>query len=241
MEFGLTADMSGFAAQMEAVARDQVPFAIALGLTWTAKDVLAAETRTIRQVFDRPTPFSVNAFQIYPATKTKLVASVGQKGLGGGNNARHWFDPEVHGGPRVHKAFERHLIAVGAMPSDRWAMPTRVCPKDAYGNVRGSIYMQILSDLGAQVVDVWQNATARSRKRNKRERFFLIKGSSGTPIAIAIRKGSYVTSYFMFVRRAPNYKKRFPFFEVGQSVGETVSLSNFRRAFATALRSRRAR
>jgi hypothetical protein len=233
--------MSAFAAQMDAVASDQIPFAIALGLTWTAKDVLAAEKRTIRQVFDRPTPFSVNAFQILPATKTTLVASVEQKAGAGSNNARHWFNPQVFGGPRVHKAFERHLIAVGAMPSDRFAMPTRVCPKDAYGNVRGSVYMQILSDVGAQAVDIWQNATINSRKRNKRERFFVMRAASGTPLAIAKRKGSYVTSYFMFVRRAPNYKKRFPFFEVGQSVGDVVSATNFRRAFAYALSTRRRR
>lgn len=237
MDFGVKADLSGLSESMSAVAHDQIPYATALALTWTAKDVLAAEKRTMGQVFDRPTPFSKNAFQIVPATKTRLVASVVQKTATGTSHPRNWFIPQVFGGARRHKAFERHLIAVGAMPSNLYAVPSRACPKDAYGNVRGSVIMQILSDLGAQVVDVWQNASARSRRRNRRERFFLLKASN-TPLAIAINKGGRPVIYFNYVR-SPNYQKRFPFYEVGRSVGEALAATNFRKAFATAIASRR--
>lgn len=237
VEFGVNANLADVSAKMAKVASDQIPFAMALALTWTAKDALAAEKRTIEQVFDRPTPFSKNAFQLVPATKTHLVAAVVQKFASGTSHPRNWFNPNVYGGVRRHKAFERHLIAVGAMPSNLFAVPSRACPKDAYGNVRGSVIMQILSDLGAQAVDVWQNASARSRRRNRRERFFLLKASN-TPLAIAINKGGRPVIYFNYVR-TPNYRKRFPFYEVGHAVGEAVAVTNFRRAFATAMASRR--
>ncbi len=237
MEFGVNADMSGLSASMSALAHDQIPFATALALTWTAKDALAAEKRTIERVFDRPTPFSKNAFQLVPATKTSLVASVEQKPAIGSQNARQWFKPQVFGGARKHKAFERHLIAVGAMPSNLFAVPTRNCPRDAYGNIRASIIMQILSDLGAHAVDPWQNASARSRRRNKRERFYLLKVSD-RPLAIAINKGGKGVVYIVYVR-TPNYRKRFPFYEVGRAVGETMAAVNFRKAFATAIAGRR--
>ncbi|MCM5560303.1 hypothetical protein [Pleomorphomonas sp. JP5] len=237
MEFEIRANMADVSARLASVASEQIPFATALALTWTAKDVLAAEKRTMGQVFDRPTPFSKNAFQVVPATKTRLVASVVQKTATGTSHPRNWFNPQVHGGTRRHKAFERHLIAVGAMPSNLYAVPSRACPKDAYGNVRGSVIMQILSDLGAQAVDVWQNASARSRRRNRRERFFLLKASN-TPLAIAINKGGRLVVYFNYVR-TPNYRKRFPFYEVGQSVGEALAATNFRKAFTTAIASRR--
>jgi hypothetical protein len=237
MDFGVKADMAGLSASMSAVARDQLPFAMALALTWTAKDALAAEKRTIERVFDRPTPFSRNAFQLVPATKTRLVASVEQKPAIGSRNARQWLKPQVFGGPRKHKAFERHLIAVGAMPSNLFAVPTRSCPRDAYGNIRGSIIMQILSDLGAHAVDPWQNASAWSRRRNKRERFYLLRAGN-TPLAIAINKGGKGVVYVVYVR-TPNYRKRFPFFEVGRAVGEAMAAVNFRKAFATAIASRR--
>lgn len=237
MEIGVQTNMADVSAKLASVASDQIPFATALALTWTAKDVLAAEKRTIGQVFDRPTPFSKNAFQVVPATKTRLVASVVQKTATGTSHPRNWFTPQVFGGARRHKTFERHLIAVGAMPSNLFAVPSRACPKDAYGNVRGSVIMQILTDLGAQVVDVWQNASARSRRRNRRERFFLLKASN-TPLAIAINKGGRPVIYFNFVR-SPNYRKRFPFYEVGRSVGGALAATNFRKAFATAIASRR--
>lgn len=239
MEFGLNTNIAEVSARMDEVARDQIPFAMALALTWTAKDALAAEKRTIQQVFDRPTPFSVNAFQLIPATKEHLVASVQQKFASGTSHPRNWFNPQVMGGSRKHKAFEKHLIASGAMPANLFAVPSRACPKDAYGNVRGSVIMQILSDLGSQMVDRWQNASARSRRRNRRERFYLLKASN-TPLAIAINKNGRPVIYFNYVR-SPTYRKRFPFYEVGHSVGEAVSVSNFRRAFATAMASRRRR
>ncbi|MFL9926012.1 hypothetical protein PQR62_17175 [Herbaspirillum lusitanum] len=54
----------------------QIPFAAAKGLTATAKDAQGKLTSALPNQLDRPTPFTMKAFGIEPATKQKLYAKV---------------------------------------------------------------------------------------------------------------------------------------------------------------------
>jgi hypothetical protein len=58
------------------IAKKQLPFAIAKGLTDTAKEARGVLTQALPRQLDRPTPFTMRAFAITPATKTKLYAKV---------------------------------------------------------------------------------------------------------------------------------------------------------------------
>ncbi|WP_431477803.1 hypothetical protein [Massilia eburnea] len=58
------------------IAKKQLPFAVAKGLTATAKDVQGKLAQALTQHIDRPTPFTLRAFAVTPATKSKPYASV---------------------------------------------------------------------------------------------------------------------------------------------------------------------
>jgi len=70
-----TISIAGAEAKLADLGR-QAPFALALALTSLARDVAAAEEAEIGQAFDRPTPFTMRAVGIAPATKLLPVASV---------------------------------------------------------------------------------------------------------------------------------------------------------------------
>jgi hypothetical protein len=58
------------------IARKQIPFATARALTTTANLVQARITRELPTIFDRPTPFTMRAIGVTPATKTNQTAVV---------------------------------------------------------------------------------------------------------------------------------------------------------------------
>jgi hypothetical protein len=64
------------ARDVDARFKSQIPFASALALTRTTQDVQREETATLPRVFDRPTPFTMNAIAIKAATKAILTATV---------------------------------------------------------------------------------------------------------------------------------------------------------------------
>lgn len=62
--------------RLQAMAGDQVPFAIALGLTRTAQEASRELAVEMPKHLDSPTPFTLRAFAVERATKQGLVARV---------------------------------------------------------------------------------------------------------------------------------------------------------------------
>lgn len=85
----------------------QIPFAVAKGLTQTAKDVQRAETEAINKDFDRPTPFTQRAVGIAPATKLSQAARVFLKDI-----QAQYLGIQVEGGTRLPK--RRALVLPGS-------------------------------------------------------------------------------------------------------------------------------
>jgi hypothetical protein len=212
--------------------RQDHPFAVAYGLTKTAQDIKVAEIDVMKNVFDRPTRFTLNALFVKPATKTDLTAVVEFKEGFGSVPAWRYLGPQVAGGSRSTKSGERRLIEAGIMKSSEVIVPGQGIKRDAYGNVPGSIMNRILSDLGARA-DKAQNTTAKSRKRNagrNRGRYLVLRpgGVQGWPRSDRdVHPGIYhqpaggrgIIPVLMFVAH-PRYQKRFPFYEVAQRVAD---------------------
>jgi hypothetical protein len=242
--FRVETDVGALANRLDNVGASQVPFATAVALTRTAAAVRRAEQDEMRRVFDRPTPFSLNAFEVRPATKTKPVAEVAQKYATGTSKPRHWFDPQVYGGTRLPKGFERLLSSrLGLPPMSTWYVPDIGAQLDAHGNMSRGQIVQILSDLGAQR-DVAQNTTGRSRRRRRRARYFVMRtggsyGGKGRPVAICLRDGPVVWTVLAIVAKPPTYEPRFDFFGVAEKVSAERFPVEFDRAFAAAVRTAR--
>lgn len=74
--FGVRSNARAFERSLNDTARRQLPFALAKGLTATAKRVQKAEPARLERVLDRPTPFTKRGAAVRPARKRQLTASV---------------------------------------------------------------------------------------------------------------------------------------------------------------------
>ncbi len=211
-------------------AGNQLPFATALALTRTAEVVKLKERDEMRRVFRSPTPYTLNSLFMKPATKSKLEAWVWVKDESvKGTPATKYLLPQIQGGGRNVKRFERLMQARGYMASNEYVVPGQGAQLDAYGNLNRGQLQRILAQLQASF-DPLQRETATSRKRNARRRTrggrYFVGGSPGRGRHLArgiwerltTGFGSGVRPVLLFVRQ-PRYAPRFKFFEVAERVG----------------------
>jgi hypothetical protein len=212
-------------------------YATNFALNKTAAAVKQAELSAIRQVFDRPTPYTLNALQLTPSTQDNQTATVWFKG-----RAKHYLEPQVYGGSRDLRAFESHLQAVGVMPAGTYAVIPRASSWaariDAYGNLANGLIVQLLSYFSAS--ELWaghtSNTTAKGKaKRAKVERtqdghvriggmvYFISTGQEHTRHlhpGIWAKKGihgSNIAPVLLFVKHV-SYKQRLDFFGIGRRI-----------------------
>jgi hypothetical protein len=206
------------------VHRRHIPFAAIYAATLTAREVKTHEQSVMRRVFDRPTPYTLNALATKPATKAAPVASVEFKEFGG-TPAKRFLNPEIHGGARSMKSFERQM-------GGQFYAPGKGAVLNAYGNIAGSVYRRMLSQLMASTnADANASGSRRSKKKRKSDAYFVTKRGG-----IMQRKGSDVKLVLVPIR-APNYRKLFPFYDEAKQVVAARYPDNFvtalNRAIAT--------
>ncbi len=231
MTLSVTSNMPEVLDRFDKVGTRQLPFALAVALTRTALDVRTAEVAKMRQVFDRPTPYTLGAFQVRPATKANLVAVVEQKQQAG---RRDYLKREAIGGSRASTALERLLavklpyagVLTAILPADNARL-------DQYGNWSNGQRNEVLAAVGA-MRDSTSNRTARSLKRKKNPSKFFIP-TSGLPPAIYERTGrGQLKVILAFTAVAPTYQPRFPFYQVAEDTAQAVFQSHLSAAFARA-------
>lgn len=132
----------------------------------TGKAVKEEIVAEMKRVFDKPTRYTLNSLQFHPAKGT-LEAKVGFKEPD--RMLQHYLVPQVDGGPRKLKGFERG-IAVGRTIPGKFA---RMTPE---GNVSTGQIRQIMSVLGKAETSAGfsANLTARSARRNMRARDYVL-------------------------------------------------------------------
>lgn len=236
------------------VARQQ-DFATAVALTRTARRVADAVKVEMQRVFDRPTPYALNAIRVRPATRGDLTALVDfREGAGKGVAADKFLGPEVFGGGRNRKRSENALARAGLLPG-QFTVPGAAAELDAFGNMSRGFTVKLLSNLSALGEEGYRaNATDRSRARTARvgtsdkgykkvfgKIYFVSKGPGSQVrgrqqhLAAGVWEksgthGADVKPVLMFTE-APTYTPRLPFYETAEEVFST----SFDGEFTTAL------
>lgn len=232
--FTLTTNAPEMDRALRAIATRQLPFAISRTLNDTAADVRKAEVAAMQRVFDRPTPFTLSAFQIKPSTKDNLVAVVEQKQQAG---RRDFLTREAEGGPRKATALEsllRTKLAYGGILTA--ILPADNARLDRYGNWSSGQRNEVLSAIGA-MRDSTSNRSAASLKRKKSPSKYFIP-TSGLPAAVYERTaGGQLKVILAFTAKAPTYTARFPFQQVAQDTAQAQLPQHFARRFAEAMAS----
>lgn len=151
------------------VQAKQVPFATSLAINRTAQLVKEAEVREMERVFDRPKPWTLNSLYLKPSTKQSLVAKVWLKdeSAGSGNPASKYLAPQISGGDRGEKKFERALRFLNVLPAGMRAVPGNGADMDAFGNQSQGQIRQILSYFRAAELTSGYSSNTTAKRREK--------------------------------------------------------------------------
>lgn len=217
--------------------RKQMPFALAKGITDTAKDVKAALQKEIKRVFDSPTRFTINSIYIVPAKKGIYIAFVGIKG-----DRNSYLYPQSRGGRRNLKRSEASLQSTGKMTKGLHIMPGEAIRLNKFGNITKGKMTKIMSVVKGHR-DKTQNTTARSKKRNKSlpNLFVAKKGNRRTQhlqpgIYQRTKKG--VKPILIYAQES-KYHVLFRFFDVAQKVTNRNLMRNVDKAMKHAIATAR--
>ena len=216
MQISVKAKTDGLKRWMNDEQKKKFPKVLSQTLNAVAFDAKYQNKTEIAKVFDNPVAATRNATWVNKSTPKKLFAEVKIKSkdeVGWNVTPNMWLQPQVDGGERVHKSYEKALIARGIMNPNQFTVVTGKQNKN--GNITGGRVMKILSQLGAAEKYAGYNAneTDASRKRagSRRERYVAIN-RGGRPIGIFVRRGKNLENVLAFVNNPPMYRERFDFY-----------------------------
>ena len=244
----VTFDMSSVDRWASTVFPEQVAYAQAVGLTKTAQKVKAAQSQEMRNVFDRPTRFTLNSVFMRPATKQRKYSEVWLKDTGDAA-AAEYLKPQITGGKRPIKRFERRLQEANVLKAGWVAVPGKGARLNAHGNMSPAQLVTLMSVLRAHL-DSNQNTTDRSRNRAAKagkSRDYFVSGPNHAakapnggrlPFGVYQRVGRRIQSILFFAPSA-SYKKRYDFIKTAMDVVDRNIRNDFIDALHNAMGSRR--
>lgn len=259
-------DTSQLQQRLQDQVGNQLPYAGSLALNNIAGNVRTALIGKMGDVFDRPTPYTLNSLYVKRATKQNLEAQVRFKdATSKGTPASKYLSPEVTGGARSVKRFERALSSnIGRLQEvmsrlgvTNYFVPGSGAQLDGYGNMVRGQFAQILSQLGGQN-DRYANETPVSRDRREgkakgarkvraraKPRYF-IAGlyrarhlAPGIWIRVPFAHGWAIKPVLLEAKSAPGYEPRLPFFETAEAVFDATAADEMQKALVVALGSAR--
>lgn len=127
---------------------------------WAETDV----RREMRQVFDRPVPFTLRSLRVFYASARKPEAVLWFKQRSQDAD-KLWARPQISGGPRDMKPMELRLQRIGVLPQGWFIMPGDAAPLDAYGNMSAGEISRILNVLGSYTESGFNKANIKTRER----------------------------------------------------------------------------
>lgn len=151
----------------------------------TARTGRQAVYDAMRRVFDRPTPYALQALKLQESQPgAELAAAVMVKGRqdvsGSGIPAQSFLRAEIQGGARRWKRFEVALLKAGHLPRGWYAVPGKGARLDQWGNMSRGQVVQVMSYLqlfgvarpargerAARAAGYRANSTEKSRARLK--------------------------------------------------------------------------
>lgn len=247
--------------------RSQLPFATMQAINEVAFEVSKSWEAEAKRALDRPSPTTQRAVVYKKATRENLEAQILIRDRAGkGTPPAQYLRPQVLGGTRRAKGLERGLQRAGLLFGNERAILGRGAPTDAYGNIRGGVVQQILSQVGGQF-DAYANETRRSKQRNlrrgtrraavaaKNRQFFVVRGAGsrgytvnrdGSTTQSRLRPGIYqriesqrggtVRPVFIFARGA-KYGVRYDILPLAQREATQRLPAAFERQLARAVRT----
>jgi hypothetical protein len=243
--------------QVAFLQRRHIPFATAKALTEIAITASKKVRRDMTQVLDRPTSYTLNSLRAEKATSDKLVSRVwvrSKRDAGNGNAPESFVLPNVAGGSRKMKRFEKAFIARRIMDVGSYAVAGSGLQLDAHGNIPSSVIRQILSYFGAAqtasgyIANMSLKTKERMAKGTRKKygvTYFIagagLKGGGGGKLFPGIYKriatgfGYAIKPIIMFVKRQPTYRQRLDMHGIVRNTLDAELAYEFERAMQQAV------
>lgn len=228
LQIGIKSDVDKLIKKFDDLANRQIPFATSLALNNTAKIAKDSLYNTMQRVFHNPKPYTLNSLFIDRSTKRDLRVTVGHKK---GSPVNQYLQPEIFGGLRQYKEFERLLNKGYAL------VPGQGLKLDVYGNPNRAQLKQIVqalrgnSSAGNQGIFVIYPGAASHLRPGVYQRY-------GRTIKVRGRTGSKTASQFggvvkalMLFHSTPVYHQAYDFYGVIERTFE----AEFGKQFAYAM------
>ena len=217
--FKVSLDPSDLIKRIEYVNRKQIPAATARALNTTVGYAQRAVQNEMIDVFEQPTPFTIRSVFVRRAKPDKLQAFVFIRDEAAkGTPPVKYLAPQVLGGGRRAKRFERALRATGVLAAGEFAYIGKKAPIDQYGNIRAGTYTRILSQVRSSR-DPAQNVSDTPRAASRRgAQYFVPRPGSNLKRGVYERKGRTVLPILIFSTDEPSYKRRLDFVGIVRGV-----------------------
>ncbi|MBB5411682.1 hypothetical protein HDG34_005643 [Paraburkholderia sp. HC6.4b] len=172
LELSIRSNIEAVSRKLSALAYRQLPFAEARTVTELAKLAADAERNALPQVFDNPTPFTVNSVAVQPARKGTPVARVYIR-----DKAARYLAPYEFGGVQYLGAKPANLVPAGASANQYGNLPRNAIRK--YMG-RLDVFMGSVRTKRRTAYGVWQRpapAQSTSPRRRGKDRAANTTGS----------------------------------------------------------------
>jgi hypothetical protein len=147
-DISVKANVDVVARKLSALAFKQLPFAEARTVTELAKLAQAAEKKALPEVFENPTPFTVNSVAVEAAKKSMPVARVYIR-----DKAARYLEPYEYGGTQYLGAKPADLVPVAAAANQYGNLPRGTIRK--YMN-RKDVFLGTVNTKHGPVYGLWQ-------------------------------------------------------------------------------------
>lgn len=263
----ITVDPREVLGHISLAQQRHLPYAVGRALTMTGKVAQREITDSVPRIFNQPVALTKSGIRLIPVkterNKFTVVIYIRDEASKGTPPSKY-LQPEIEGGTRRIKRFERQLQWSGLMAKGMVAVPTSFAPLDSYGNLPAGFIVRMLTILrswneqGYKANETDKGAMKRKgrmRKQGKPPTDFFAAGPrdvirnhgpmdrrgflpQGIYQRTETRWGSAIRPILLFVKQA-NYKPRFPFVEMVEGVHARDTAANLRAAWAEALRTAR--
>jgi hypothetical protein len=245
------------AVEMRSLVGSTVPLVTAKALTFTAQRAQADIKAEMPRVFQGgATPYTLNSTRIETATATNLVARVAVKDRSSNNGTlpEDYLLPQVDGGRRKEKRFERNMRYAGVLAAGRRAVLGRSVPSNLLtpqGNLKRGEMQRILTATRTAFDPAQRKTASKRSKKSARNAPYFVGGLDRVSIVggeLAVKKGAMAPGVYrrqpgggivpvlVFVRKAPTYRPRLDFTGIAQRTAEREFARTFQRLLAAATR-----
>lgn len=239
-------DLRAAMAKMEAFSQRRMNATIATAISRTAVITRDAVKAELLRATPTATEYTQRGIFIRTASAAKLEARIWYNDEFKGSNIPQgrYLYPQIAGGTRAQKRFEKALMAKGSMPAGHFAVPGPAAKLDGRGNVSRGQIVQMLSQVGTELT-AGSSRTLKRRPGETDKQFATRKRrafgkAGGQYVAITkqrgkLRPGIYIAgardfgaklglgrtgklrAMFYFVRSV-KYTPRFRFYETAQAI-----------------------